>query len=64
MSVKKVTTCWNLFCGSFSALAVSSMLCHTLSLNRFNNFPSLLDNTCVPSCFVEKVFVSIGFVVL
>lgn len=59
MSVRKVTTCRNLFCGSSSVLAVASMLCHTLSLNRFSNFSSFVDNICVPSCFLEKVFVSI-----
>jgi len=64
VEVLVVITCWNLFCGSSSVFAVASMLCHTLSLNRFSSFSSLVDNMYVPFCFVEKVFMSIGFVVL
>lgn len=42
----------------FCVFAVSSMLCHTLSLNKLKRFSSFVDNLCDPSiCW--KVFVGI-----
>jgi len=44
-----VIICGSLSCGISSVFAVSSMLCHTLSLNIVNSFSSFVDKGLMPS---------------
>jgi len=43
VSVRNVITCWILSCGISRVFAISSVLCHTLSLNMVNSFSSFVD---------------------
>ena len=49
VSVRNFITCWSLSSGISSALAVSSVLCQTLSLSRASSFSSFVDNV-LSSC--------------
>jgi len=49
VSVRSVIICWSLFCGVSSVFAISSVLCHTLSLSRARSFSSFVDKgLCLP----------------
>ena len=43
VSVRNFITCWSLSWGISSVFAISSILCHTLSLNMVNSFSSFVD---------------------
>lgn len=59
VSARRVIICWILGCGMLSAVAISSVLCQTLSVRRLSSFSSLADMFGFSSSF----FVS-GFVLL
>ena len=46
VSVRNFIICWSLSWGISRVFAISSMLCHTLSLRRFKSFSSFADNVC------------------
>ena len=46
VSVRNFIVCWSLSCGISRVFAISSILCHTLSLRRFRSFSSFADNVC------------------
>jgi hypothetical protein len=46
VSVRNLIICWSLSCGISKVFAISSVLCHTLSLRRFRSFSSFADNVC------------------
>ena len=43
VSVRNFIICWSLSWGISSVFAISSILCHTLSLNMVNSFSSFVD---------------------
>lgn len=45
VSARNLTICWNLSWGISSVFAVSSVLCHTLSLNKLSSSSSFVDKT-------------------
>ena len=49
VSARKVAICWIFSFGISRVAAIWSMLCHWLSLRRFNKFSSLADKRCLPS---------------
>ena len=44
VSVRNFIICWILSCWISRVFAISSVLCHTLSLRRFRSFSSFADN--------------------
>jgi len=56
VSVRNFIICWSLSWGISSVFAISSILCHTLSLRRFRSFSSFADNVCAFWCWLLEGF--------